>query len=298
MSRVARSWLRAAPSRLYSTAKRYEPVRSLRHTGNDSVDVFDLHEPAVFKKHFTDIPAIRKWFAWSDTSRSSCELNLPYLERFGDTMVPIETRRPSRSDPNTTRFERLETSFDVFLAHMAPFPVTETRMYLAQYPLADLPAPLQADLPTPALLAVLGRGDIYASSLWMGKPPTQTPLHRDPNPNLFVQLAGQKVARLMRPVIGRGVYERVRLETGRTSNAGNLRGEEMMEGEEMERLEKAIWDDEEAAKTQGEDAVGVEAELDSGDGLYIPLGWWHAVRGIGTGANASVSISRGQGSAD
>lgn len=114
----------------------------------------------------------------------------------------------------------------------------------------------------------------------MGRPPTRTPLHRDPNPNLFVQLAGHKVVRLMRPEVGRGVYERI-ARGGRA----NMRGEEMMSGTEMAGLEHAVWEDE------GEGSVvGVEAELRSGDALYIPLGWWHAVRGVGTGANASVSL--------
>lgn len=156
------------------------------------------------------------------------------------------------------------------------------RMYLAQQSLTDLPAPLHADLPTPKLLTKLGRGDIYASSLWMGRPPTHTPLHRDPNPNLFLQLAGQKVVRLMKPQIGRGVYERARLRAGGGGGA-NMRGEEMMVGGEMQALEEAVWEG-------TDDGVeGVEAQLSAGDGLYIPLGWWHAVRGIGTGANASVS---------
>ncbi|KAJ4326091.1 hypothetical protein N0V94_000253 [Neodidymelliopsis sp. IMI 364377] len=161
-------------------------------------------------------------------------------------------------------------------------PTPELRIYLAQHSLTDLPHSLRADLPTPTLLSKLGRGDIYASSLWMGRPPTRTPLHRDPNPNLFVQLAGQKVVRLMRPEIGRAVYERARLRAGGGGRA-NMRGEEMMVGDEMQAIEEAVWDG------QDEAIEGVEAQLSAGDGLYIPLGWWHAVRGIGTGANASVS---------
>jgi ribosomal protein L16 Arg81 hydroxylase len=62
-----------------------------------------------------------------------------------------------------------------------------------------------------------------------------------------------------------------------------MRGEEMMVGDEMQALEEAVWDGKEEA------VEGVEAQLSAGDGLYIPLAWWHAVRGIGTGANASVS---------
>jgi hypothetical protein len=66
----------------------------------------------------------------------------------------------------------------------------------------------------------------------------------------------------------------------------NMRGEEMMVGGEMQALEEAVWDGRDEA------VEGVEAQLSAGDGLYIPLGWWHAVRGTGIGANASVSRNK------
>ncbi len=92
----------------------------------------------------------------------------------------------------------------------------------------------------------------------------------------------------MNPSVGRQLYVKVRQELGKSSDLGNMRGEEMMEGEELEALERAVWDDE--VFENEETTEGLEAELESGDGLYIPLGWWHAVRGVGTGANASVSV--------
>jgi ribosomal protein L16 Arg81 hydroxylase len=109
-----------------------------------------------------------------------------------------------------------------------------------------------------------------------------TPLHRDPNPNLFVQLAGSKKIRLMKPDAGRDLFARVRA----SGSHANMRGEEMMAGDENARLEDAVWNEESAL---GEDVQGWEATLESGDGLYIPLGWWHSVRGFGVGVNASVS---------
>lgn len=60
-------------------------------------------------------------------------------------------------------------------------------------------------------------------------------------------------------------------------------GEERMVGAEREGLERAVWDEE-------CDVVGaVEVRLRAGDGVFIPKGWWHAVRGVGNGVNASVS---------
>ena len=82
----------------------------------------------------------------------------------------------------------------------------------------------------------------------------------------------------MEPHVGRAVYEHVRARSGHA----NMRGEEMMVGEEMRRLEEAVWGD-----TDGE--VGWEARLVSGDGLFIPMGWWHSVKGVGEGITGSVS---------
>jgi ribosomal protein L16 Arg81 hydroxylase len=65
-----------------------------------------------------------------------------------------------------------------------------------------------------------------------------------------------------------------------------MRGEEMMVGEERNRLQDAVWNDKEI---DGVPASGVEARLESGDGLYIPLGWWHAVESTGSHTNASAN---------
>ncbi|KAJ8108106.1 hypothetical protein OPT61_g8403 [Boeremia exigua] len=274
MSRTIRTRLKVPRARCYSSQTRFNQAQ---RTDNKDLSGFNANKPAIFKKGFDDLPAIAKWFTPED---DTFKLKTSYLEQHSASIVSLELTR-STADGHTT-FERFEAPLSLLLAHMTGPPTPELRMYLAQHSLADLPASLQADVPTPKILTNLGRGDIYASSLWMGRPPTRTPLHRDPNPNLFVQLAGQKVVRLMKPDIGRGVYERARLKAGAGGRA-NMRGEEMMVGAEMQTLEEAVWDE------QDEAIEGVEAQLSAGDGLYIPLGWWHAVRGIGRGANASVS---------
>lgn len=71
---------------------------------------------------------------------------------------------------------------------------------------------------------------------------------------------------------------------GRAS--ATMRGEEMMQGAEKRVLEEEVWVDE----SEGT-ATGFEAELGSGDGLFIPKGWWHSVKGVGKGMTGSVSCS-------
>jgi hypothetical protein len=296
-----------APKLILPKRKRFSDVRQvgfkIRKNKLEFGEGFSANEPAVYRntidedRGIHDIPAAKKWFTSNGTFRYPSELNKDYLEQYGDAIVPLELTRPSE-DSQTQTFDRFEAPLSLLLAHMSAPEPQETRLYLAQHSLADLPEALRVDLPTPwAFLSHLsGRGDdaaadIYASSLWMGRPPTRTPLHRDPNPNLFLQLAGKKTIRLMRPEVGRTVYEAVRNQMRQGRGDANMRGEEMMQGKELEMLEKAVWggeekDDDDLSQNF---AVGWEATLRSGDALYIPVGWWHAVHGFGKGVNASVS---------
>jgi hypothetical protein len=278
--------------RAYSSeAKRFSAVEALEYldtTGELNIPHFDANKPAVFKSAFSDYPAIKKWFTSNDDN-SGCyhKLKLAYLDQYGNATVHLEVTRPSVDNAQNEMFDRIEAPLSLLLAHMGATEERGVRLYLAQHLLEDLPAELNKDLPTPLafLTHLKARGDIYASSLWMGKPPTRTPLHRDPNPNLFVQLAGKKKIRMMKPEVGRGVFERVRQQISGATGDANMRGEEMMQGSEMEGLETAVWGEDEGCL---DGVKGWEMTLTSGDALYIPLGWWHAVRGIGKGANASV----------
>lgn len=205
-------------------------------------------------------------------------LNAEYLEPYGMTMVPLELTKDGT-------FELLEAPLSLLMKYMEGKPDPFTSLYLAQCPLGDLPSELQKDLPIPPLISRIGKGDIYGSSLWMGRPPTRTPFHRDPNPNLLIQLAGTKVVRLMDPEAGRRLYDCVRAGRGHA----NMRGEEMMVGKERDMLEETIWGE---GDVEGEEILGQEATLQSTDGLYIPLGWWHSVRGVeGTGDSVNASVS-------
>jgi hypothetical protein len=254
------------------------------HVGLPTSYAIDIHlsKPTVFTNYYGDLPAVMKWFkpeVMRKKQRGSGRvLNTEYLEPYGMTMVPLELTKDET-------FERLEAPLSLLMKHMEGKLDPSISLYLAQCSLGDLPSELQKDLPTPFLISRIGKGDIYGSSLWMGRPPTRTPLHRDPNPNLLVQLAGTKVVRLMDPEAGRKLYECVRAGRGHA----NIRGEEMMVGKERDMLEEAIWGD---GGVEDEEVTGQEATLQGTDGLYIPLGWWHSVRGVegtGVGVNASVS---------
>jgi len=56
--------------------------------------------------------------------------------------------------------------------------------------------------------------------------------------------------------------------------------EEMMVGERKEWVEGMVW---------GGGMEGFEVEVGPGDGVFIPKGWWHAVKGVGEGVGGSVN---------
>jgi hypothetical protein len=175
---------------------------------------------------------------------------------------------------------------------MAEITPQSTRLYLAQCQLLDLPPILRADFPAPDLVSRAGKGDVYDTNVWIGHPPTYTPLHRDPNPNLFVQLAGEKVVRLLAPVDGQAVFGAVRRRLGKSGDreAAAIRGEEMMVGQERVLLDEMVWGSPvSAGRDRAGAGVGFEARLGVGEGLFIPKGWWHSIKGVGKGVTASVS---------
>ncbi|KAF2153091.1 Clavaminate synthase-like protein [Myriangium duriaei CBS 260.36] len=158
-------------------------------------------------------------------------------------------------------------------------------IYLAQASLSDLPEALRDDVPTPELVLKAGKGDIYDTSIWLGRAPTYTPLHKDPNPNLFVQLAGTKKVRMFGPQIGAAIFAHVQRSIGGNASAA-LRGEEMMQGKEREVLEEAVWN---VTDQQPWMSDALECEVSAGDALFIPKGWWHSIKGIGSGMTGSVN---------
>ncbi|QIX02016.1 hypothetical protein AMS68_007533 [Peltaster fructicola] len=308
----SRWWTEATPvgKRLATAA----PVQRVPTLANAAVDTFreayNAQSPVLLPHQaLSSLPAIKRWFT---SARGSQEINASYLSKFGATMVPLEfsdgrtfarvqhplaffleclasatsrhvetpNRYFSSYVPGARAMRRVKQS-NTFFNKTAPAAGT-TQIYLAQAPISELPWPLRADLPVPELVTKAGKGDIYDSSIWVGQAPTYTPLHKDPNPNLFVQLAGSKVVRLFRPDVGRGIFAEVQEMVGGNSSAA-IRGEEMMMGAERAALDQRVWSDNDTC------AFVYEAELHSGDALFIPKGWWHSIKSTGSGINGSVN---------
>ena len=308
-----REALQFSNARSFSTST-VRPYRTLDALRDPDLDAFRQRHfvpelPAVLpRSHFADLPALKQWFRRDGQSPTAApQLNVEYLKAHaGDAFVPLElteiAARPAAANtapptpnvaPATVSFRQFHAPLALFLdwMHAAEASPQSAQLYLAQCQLLDLPPILRQDFPTPDLVAQAGKGDIYDTNVWIGHPPTYTPLHRDPNPNLFVQLAGQKVVRLLAPAEGQGVFSAVRQRLGKSGGkeAAVFRGEEMMQGQERALLDEMVWNVPVAGETEG--GMGYEAHLEAGDGLFIPKGWWHSIKGIGEGVTASVSTS-------
>lgn len=255
-------------------------------------DAFLSPKPVLMPRgHFNALPAIKKWFKLPKEQDQAFELDQLYLEQFRCAMVPLELSRilTSTNQEDRVSFQRSDAPLSIFLQWAGSADSqTQQRLYLAQASLGDLPQRLRDDLATPELVTDTGRGDVYGANLWLGVAPTYTPLHRDPNPNLFVQLAGRKIVRLLPPGAGQEVFSVIQTVLDRDASP-TFRDDGMMQGEERKLLEEQIWGDHRAG--DGSSFRGQEAVLDSGDGLFIPKGWWHSIKGVGTGINGSVSES-------
>ncbi|KAI5303444.1 hypothetical protein KEM56_007534 [Ascosphaera pollenicola] len=263
---------------------------------------FNAEKPIVLPHgHFEAIPPMTRWF-------SNSQLNYEYLERYGECMVPMEVTRPSGTEgAGLPVFSRNYMPLYMFLqwARSSLPSGPGLRLYLAQCQLLDLPPALRADFePAPELVTRSGKGDIYDTNVWLGLPPTYTPLHRDPNPNIFVQLAGTKVVRLCPPAVGLEVFQRVRSlvnqhnPTCRIQGNAVFRGEEMMHGPERDLLEEVIWNEQSSFMdaSQEKEPEGYEATLNAGDGLFIPTGWWHSLKSVGTNISGSKTCHIGRNS--
>lgn len=276
---------------------------------------FAAEQPVVVRsaESARNLPGYQKWFVEHENggrNSGGVGLNYEYLSQFGDAVVPLEmtaTTSPAKGggdDDGQIQFKRLQAPLSMFLAYTQfaspPSPASAsqnqtTTIYLAQAHISDLPPTLSSDFsPPPRLVTETGKSDIYATNLWIGSPPTYTPLHRDPNPNLFVQLAGCKRVRILKPEDGMGFFMRVRNQIAGNSNDGggaSIRGEEMMMGSERRVLEDVIWGNhhsDPATDGASKRVVGYDVLLERGDALFIPKGWWHSLKGVGEGITASV----------
>jgi hypothetical protein len=293
------------------------------------------------------VPAINKWFEPFNGSTSIKQLNKTYLEPLiGLLYHPPpncvlanfeEIVQTPQGKLIFTRHEDMPFEYILYQQeNFIPKGNSPNSVYLTQTPISRLPQALQNDLGITTFEKLLPRFDPKNSSIWIGFNETRTPLHRDPNNNVFIQLVGKKRVRMFTPESGQRIFDEVQRQIG-GSKSGRIRDEDMFVGEEGKILDELVWGpgwgqgmtavsksaplsssmlsnvtssssklstsaplmtpqsisqspDDMSNRGNGEILVGWESELEEGDAIVIPLGYWHTIRGVSDGVNGSVRI--------
>lgn len=290
---------------------KYEPFtppvrRQIRRAGSISMESFQMYldrpadqangpEPVVIPGLVDHWPAM--------TTRPWDKPGYILSRTFGGRrLVPVEI---GRSYVDEDWGQKLITIGEFLQYHIGANPVSEPAQapqpsttaiptapaYLAQHPLFTQLPSLRADItipdlcytappPHPTHSSQFSRPELDEPQLnaWFGPPGTITPLHTDPYHNLLVQVVGRKYVRLYAPA------ETPRMRPRAMEGAVNMANTSLWDVGVEEG-----WDSGGRGGDVGEFAKVpyVDCILEPGDTLYIPIGWWHYVRGL----SVSFSVS-------
>ncbi|KAK0641536.1 hypothetical protein B0T16DRAFT_420009 [Cercophora newfieldiana] len=212
----------------------------------------------------------------------------------GRRLVPIELGRSYVDTAWSQRLLPFRSFLQTYITSPSPSPQTA---YLAQHQLfTQLPA-LRNDILIPDYCytappphptdpsADQPELDTPQLNAWFGPAGTITPLHTDPYHNLLVQVVGRKYVRLYSPH-----------DTPRLKPRGREGGVEMGNTSTFDVGIVEGWDEPPASRDETSPAADIElfrdvpyvdCILEAGDTLYIPIGWWHYVKGL----SVSFSVS-------
>ncbi|KAJ0168361.1 Lysine-specific demethylase 8 [Colletotrichum tanaceti] len=273
-------------------------------------------EPLVLKSLLTDWPALsaRPW--------SSPEYLLSRTHA-GRRLVPVEVGRSYVDEGWTQELIPFRDLLSRIIASSSSSPETQiegetrgpatttttttTTTYLAQHELfAQLPH-LQNDILTPdhcftsppphPLDRSADKSELALPlvNAWLGPAGTITPLHTDGYHNLLCQAVGAKYVRLYAPHDSEALCPRGVDCDGDEDGDGDEGTERKVDMSNTSAFDVGAaegWDPD----PEGRDAIELEefrglrhwdCVLEAGDALYIPIGWWHYVRGL----SVSFSVS-------
>ncbi|KAG9244206.1 hypothetical protein BJ878DRAFT_507308 [Calycina marina] len=250
-------------------------------------------EPLIIRGAIGSWPA-RNERAWSNPSY------LLSKTIGGRRLVPIETGRSYVDEGWGQKITTFKEFMHKYIL-LNPPPSSLASGYLAQHNLfAQIPS-LRLDIAIPdycytrpppphhsstlvAQYAQLPQLEDPLLNAWFGPAGTISPLHTDPYHNFLAQVVGKKYVRLYAPRESEKLYARGLedggIDMGNTSalDVGVLAGYDGTLEEQNAAHEKF---------PLFESAKYVDCILEEGEGLYIPVGWWHYVRSL----SVSFSVS-------
>lgn len=194
------------------------------------------------------------WPAISDPDRKWSDIP-KLMERIDiNRKVSIEVGK-NYMDPHIKKVDVFLRDYLEFISKPKEALKDVPNVYLAQYELHEIPE-MDKDVICPGITQV-GKGHLYRTNIWFGSPlGTISPCHFDPFNNMVVQVIGKKKIDIIHPHFTPNVYPAY----------GTLqRNTSMVDFEKPDLEEFPLFSQ----------AEGIEAELNPGDGLFIPFKWWH-----------------------
>lgn len=230
------------------TARATEPaeLRGVRRLPESlsSAGRLTRREPAVHRAKAANWPAVQRW-------------TMTHLATLG-TDLPVRLVLGTR-ECATTRF--VDTTFGEYLATIdAPAGNDEPRRYLKEFDLLARFPQLRADLRQQELFPAR---TIRSSSAWIGPAGARTGLHHDLLDNIAVQVIGRKRFFLARP----GTVERAGGLSAKYDKWARLSSIRAAELAELGDADQDLF----------------VVDLNPGDVLQIPAGWWHEVVNLSSG---------------
>ncbi|KIO32454.1 hypothetical protein M407DRAFT_213498 [Tulasnella calospora MUT 4182] len=243
------------------------PVPSIPAPSLSSFQREHSRHPFVIKSYAYDWPALND-HPWS---------SLEYLRQVGGRgrVVPVEVG----SDYRTSGWTQELMDWEEFLTSVSkPADASRPKLYLAQHSLLRQFPALRSDMEIPLYVySAPEPPDDWGSykppmndeklviNAWLGPQYTMSPAHFDPYFNCFVQVVGRKTVWIAPPSVSDSMY-------ASGENIGNTSQVDVF-AEDTARVAQQ-WP--EFAKRVIPQAMSFL--LEPGDMLFLPPGWWHAMR--------------------
>ncbi len=238
------------------------PVQALARM--PAVSTAEFHGRYVARRHpvvlaglVSDWPAVQRWSL--DVLRGAHPAVSITTAHVEDGQVVMDRQRGLIHEP-----ERL----DAFVTALS----AGARDRYVMTPMSGLPEALCADAPPPPYLSAV---TVQNAKLWIGPVGMVSSLHRDLADNLHAQVSGRKRFTLVAPHQSACVYPNSFFDS--VPNGCRV---------DIERPDHARF-------PRLREAVMFVAELDPGDVIYIPRGWWHHVRTLDLSISVNFWWARG-----
>ena len=217
---------------------------------------YAANEPVVLQSFLKDWPAAQTWSPKY------------FAERFGEVEVEVMTKLHQHPSYEVDSSQNLRTMNLGCLVELIERNPSSGDMYLvAQNRALQRPelAILRDDLKFDHGIFDLNRTN-EKISLWMGPGDTVTPLHYDLQNLLLAQVYGRKRVKLISP-----------LNAGRIYNHRGGYSEVDPDAPDLTRFPLF-------------EKVSVQTvEIEAGDALFLPFGWWHHVRSLSVSISLSIA---------